>query len=171
VALLLVLLIGWGASVFGSQYIALDVNALRIANAIHVMALVLGFGAVLSVMFAGLRSLLGWIPFSVATRVAVTLDPGVWIGYTALMISGIFLRPALNPVMWIKLVLVLVAAANGIVALPSMKVLLAQPADAGIRDIPRPLAIQLFAQVTISQLAWWVTIFLSFFYISPTSQP
>lgn len=135
----------------------------RVAVMIHALSFVLGFGAVLSVMLCGLRVVLGKLAFSVAAKTAVTVDPGIWLGFALMVSSGALLNPnLLSNWMRAKLVLSLLACVNGILALPSMKTLLTLPTTGGLEVVPRPLRVQLLTQTTISQLSWWAMVFISY---------
>lgn len=152
-----------GLSSLASTCISLGSTPKRVLVMLHALSFVLGFGAVLSVMFCGLRVTLGKLTFSEAARTAVTVDPGIWLGFTLMTITGAFLNPDLqSPWVRVKLTLSFLACVNGILALPSMKALLTLPANGGLEIVPRPLRVQLLVQTSISQLTWWAMILISY---------
>ena len=151
------------AAVLASTQITLHGRARQIAVTLHSLAFVLGFGAVLSVMFCGLRVTLGNLQFLEAAKTAVTIDPGIWLGFMLMVITGAFLRPDLSsPWMLTKLLLALISCVNGILALPSMQSLLTLPPQGGLEVVPTPLRLQLLVQTAISQASWWTMAGISY---------
>lgn len=150
-------------STFAASQITLGPTARRIAVIAHALSFVVGFGAVLAVMLCGLRVMLGKLTFAEAARTAVVVDPGIWLGFLLMVISGAFLNPDLQSY-WVraKLLLAFIACVNGILALPSMKTLLALPSRGGLEVVPLPLRVQLLTQTSISQLSWWAMVFISY---------
>ncbi|RYZ16955.1 MAG: hypothetical protein EOO70_03220 [Myxococcaceae bacterium] len=152
-----------GGSLLASTVISLDGTARRIAVVLHSLSFVLGFGTVLAVMFCGLRVVLKQLNFLDAARTAVMVDPGIWLGFALMVITSAFLGPNLGS-HWLqaKVALALLSCVNGVLALPSMKVLLSLPATGGLEVVPGPLRLQLLTQTTISQVSWWTMVGISY---------
>jgi hypothetical protein len=152
-----------GGALFASTVISLDDTARRMAIVLHSLSFVLGFGTVLSVMFCGLRVVLKRLEFTEAAKTAVMVDPGIWLGFALMVITGAFLRPNLgSPWLQAKVALALISCVNGVLALPSMQVLLSLPSTGGLEVVPKPLRVQLLTQTTISQVSWWTMVGISY---------
>lgn len=166
-ALLLLLVIAvWCGVVFISPQISLSDSAWHLVKFFHLASLALGFGAVLVVDFCALAALVGRHSPAFATRMAATIDPVIWAGYAGLVLSGLFLHPDLNSTpMWIKLVAVLVAGGNGVLARNGMRAMLALPAETKVADIPRRLLVRVSAQAAVSQAVWWTAAIIGYFWI------
>ena len=122
---------------------------------VHLGALVLGLGGALSVDWVAGLYILGKRSFLELLRAADNAAAPIWGGYAGLVLSGLFLEPALNsPFTMLKLALVLVVGLNGVVALGVQRAL-AREADL------RWMAIGGSAAV-ISQLGWWGATIIGF---------
>lgn len=115
---------------------------------VHLAALVLGFGGVLSVDWVAALYLLGRRSFLDMVRAADNAAVPIWAGYAGLVLSGLLLEPALDsPVTLVKLGLVLVIGLNGVVALAVHRALTREP-DLRWMAIGGSVAV-------VSQLGWW----------------
>lgn len=115
---------------------------------VHLAALVLGFGGVLSVDWVAAMYLLGRRSFLDMVRAADNAAVPIWAGYAGLVLSGLLLEPALSsPVTLVKLGLVLVIGLNGAIALAVHRALSREP-DLRWMAIGGSVAV-------VSQLGWW----------------
>jgi hypothetical protein len=155
----------WCLAVLGSTAIDPDRTVRHFFKFVHIMALVLGFGAVLAVDTCGIAVLLGRRSPAFATRVAATVDPAIWAGYVVITLSGLMLSPHLTSVpMWIKLVAALLAGWNGVLARGTMRALLATPRDATLAAVPRSLTVRVLGHAVLSQVAWWTAAIIGYFW-------
>lgn len=131
--------------------------------ALHVLALVVSFGAVLVIDWHGLLWLAGRRGLSESTRLAAGAGPLIWGGLAGLIVSGALLHPNLSsPLTVTKLVLVLAVAWNG-AAMSALRRRMARlPAYAKPRDLPRRDWRIMMAATTVSQLGWWGAILIGF---------
>ncbi|MEU4215409.1 hypothetical protein [Actinoplanes sp. NPDC026623] len=130
---------------------------------VHLVSLVVGFGAVLVLEVYGASVVLGRRgPVEVA-RFAAALDPMIWAGLAGLVVSGAALSPNVgSPATWLKLSAVLVVALNGINAHHLCARLTALPATRTLRELPTRLKIRLLGTGAISQAAWWTAVLVGF---------
>jgi hypothetical protein len=113
----------------------------------HLVALVVGFGAVLSVDWVALLWMVGRRELGDVLRTADNVAVPIWAGYLGLVLSGACLAPELeNPLTLAKLGLVLLIGWNGLVAS-----WLSPALHAGS---DRALTLSGMSAV-ISQLGWW----------------
>ena len=121
----------------------------EVALFVHLAALLVGFGAVLSVDWVAALFILGKRNFHEMLRAADNAAVPVWAGYAGLVLSGLLLEPDLtSPVTIVKLVLVLVIGLNGVVALGLHRALGRGGADLRWMALGGMCA-------TVSQLGWW----------------
>lgn len=119
-----------------------------VALFVHLAALLVGFGAVLSVDWVAALFILGKRSFHEMMRAADNAAVPVWAGYAGLVLSGLLLEPDLtSPVTQVKLALVLVIGLNGVVAVGLHRAL-GRGADLRWMALGGMCA-------TVSQLAWW----------------
>ena len=119
-----------------------------VALFVHLGALILGFGGVLSVDWVGALYLLGRRSFLQVVQAADNAAVPIWAGYASLVFSGLLLEPNLDSTFTlVKLAMVLIIGLNGVVALAAHRAL-TRGADL------RWMAIGLSVAV-ISQLSWW----------------
>ena len=121
----------------------------EVALFVHLAALLVGFGAVLSVDWVAALFILGRRTFHEMLRAADNAAVPVWAGYAGLVLSGLLLEPDLeHPVTMLKLGLVLVIGLNGVVALGLHRALGRGGADLRWMALGGMCA-------TVSQLGWW----------------
>lgn len=126
-----------------------------VALFVHLGALILGFGGVLSVDWVAALYMLGKRNLLELVRAAENAAVPIWAGYAGLVLSGVILEPNLDsPFTMVKLTIVLVIGLNGVVALGVQRVL-ARDADL------RWMAVGGSAAV-ISQLGWWGATIIGF---------
>lgn len=127
----------------------------EVALFVHLGALVLGFGGVLSVDWVAGLYILGKRSLLEMVRAADNAAVPIWAGYAGLVLSGVLLEPNLNsPFTIAKLVVVLVIGLNGVVALGVQRAL-AREADLRWMAIGGSSAV-------ISQLGWWGATIIGF---------
>jgi hypothetical protein len=134
-----------------------------VALPLHVISLVIAFGAVLVIDWHGLLWLFGRRGLSESTRLAAAAGPLIWGGLFGLIASGALLHPNLSsPLTVIKLLLVLMVAWNG-AAMTTLRRRMAQlppyvkPTDLPVRDWA-----MLMSATVISQVGWWGAILIGF---------
>lgn len=121
----------------------------EVALFVHLAALLVGFGAVLSVDWVAALFILGKRSFHEMLRAADNAAVPVWAGYAGLVLSGLLLEPDLgNPVTQVKLALVLLIGLNGVVALGLHRALGRGGADLRWMALGGMCA-------TVSQVGWW----------------
>jgi hypothetical protein len=147
---------------------------------VHLMSLVVGFGAVIVLDVYGASTLLGLRgrraasaprhsartkrrgPVEVA-RFATSVNPMIWTGLAGLVVSGAALSPNVDSaVTWLKLLAVLAVAVNGINAHHLCSKLTPLPTTLTIRDLPTRLKVRLLGTGAVSQAAWWTAILVGY---------
>ncbi|MBV9170452.1 MAG: recombinase family protein [Chloroflexi bacterium] len=153
------LVVAWAGVVLLSSLVAPGPGIVRIALFGHLAALVVGFGAVLFVDWHGLLFLARRRSHRDVVAVACSAHPLIWLGVAGLAATGVFLRPNLSaPLTWVKLGLVLVLAANGMVA----AALSGRLRELGDR-LPSTRLLMIGGVVAaISQAAWWGSTLIGF---------
>ena len=140
------------AALWMTMHVRADMSLHTVALFIHVMSLVVGFGAVLAVDFQAAMWMLGRRRLIDVTRFGAATHALIWIGLGGLVLSGILLHPDLSSTLTrIKLGLVLIIALNGIVAM-GVQSKLDQTRE---QKPPVGLLIRATVAVMISQGAWW----------------
>jgi len=148
------------------MHLQADSSLLAVALFMHIMSLVVGFGAVLAVDFQALMWMLGRRELADVTRFGAATHALIWIGLAGLVLSGILLHPDLSSTPTrIKLLLVLVVALNGLSALGVQERLDRTP---GQRP-PVGLLIRATVAVLISQGGWWGAAAIGFVNIQSAS--
>jgi hypothetical protein len=118
---------------------------------VHLAALVLGFGSVLVSDLIGMLWLTGRKTVHELVNLLDVLQVAIWFGFELLVVSGAFLTPDLEKSrVQIKMVLVLVAAINGLWAHSLSGQLRAATPVPG-----KSLIVKVVAAGAVSQLAWW----------------
>lgn len=154
----------WGLSISLSALLKPSAEVQQLAAAVHILALVVSFGAVVVVDWHGLLWLFGRRDLRECTRVATTANPLIWAGLAGLLASGALLRPDLGQLLvWAKLVAVLLVLLNGV----SVSALAGDLETMSTRaTIGGPMAVhlrrRLLASNALSGLAWWAAIIIGF---------
>lgn len=114
----------------------------------HLVFLVIGFGAVLTVDWVGLLWATGQRTFEDVVAAGANVSVPIWIGFVGLCVSGLFLEADLtSPITQVKLALVFLAGWNGLAA---------GLLHARLADEPSPALFALAGScATVSQLCWW----------------
>lgn len=125
---------------------------------VHMIALVIGFGAVFTVDWCGLLWLLGRRSLEELAKLGAAVHLPIWLGLFGLVLSGMLLQPDLSaPLTWVKLGLVLMITLNGL----HVYVLGERMSRLGA-DVPRHLLRRASAAAAISQLGWWGATIIGF---------
>lgn len=121
----------------------------------HVSALVLAFGAVLAIDWVAMLWLLGRRRLDDVLRAAADAQVPIWVGYAALVVTGLLLEPDLaNPLTRLKVGLVLLVGWNGLVALWLHRLLSDRPRRAHV--------VVSLASGAVSQAGWWGALLIGF---------
>ncbi|MGH3797995.1 MAG: DUF4389 domain-containing protein, partial [Pseudonocardiaceae bacterium] len=126
---------------------------------VHLAALVVGFGAVLTVDWMALLWLLRRRSLGALTSLAAAAHPLIWLGLVGLVLSGALCKPDLSAfVTWVKMTLVLLVTLNG------LHVYAIGERLARVRDgvVPRQLLRRAGAAAAVSQLGWWGAMIIGF---------
>lgn len=130
---------------------------------VHILAMVLAFGAIMLVDWHGFLWLLGRRELSETIRLDGAATPLIWIGIAAMLTTGAFLYPDLgNPLTVVKLVAVLVLILNGIMLLPLMRRLVVMPPTTSFAGLTVGHRIHMLSCLVISQVSWWAAIIIGF---------
>jgi hypothetical protein len=123
-----------------------------VALFLHLVSLVVGFGAVLAVDWVALLWAVRRRHFSDVLRAADNVHVPVWVGYAGLLVTGTLLNPDLGSRLTsLKIALVLVVGWNGALAMALHRGLVAAPSG----EVPRRLIVWAGLSATVSQVGWW----------------
>jgi hypothetical protein len=152
---------GWLASVLVGHYVDCGPELHRIGLAVHILALVLSFGAILVVDWLGLLWLLGKVEMHASGKLEAAAKPLIWGGLALLLVSGALIDPDLtSPVTAVKLTCVLILMLNGLSIEPAMHRLLALPPGTRFTELTRRLRLRLMIALTVSQTCWWTAVLI-----------
>lgn len=151
----------WLASVLIGRHVDFGPELHRIGLAIHILALVVSFGAILVVDWMGLLWLLGRAQMHESGKLEAAAKPLIWGGLTLLLASGALIHPDLtNPATAFKLGCVLVLMLNGLSIAPAIHRLLALPAATRFGQLARALRVRLMIALSVSQTCWWAAVLI-----------
>ncbi|TJZ42876.1 hypothetical protein FCH28_33900 [Streptomyces piniterrae] len=140
------------AACWAAAHLHADPPLQTAARFLHLVALIVGLGAVLAVDWFGVLWMLGRRRLTDVLQTACTLQVPIWAGLAGLVVTGSFLGPNLAaPLTLFKLGLVLAITLNGLYAHWLGQRLHQHKAT----EVPRRLRIQAGAATAISQLGWW----------------
>jgi hypothetical protein len=155
--------LAWLLSVTLSTAVHVDSFVHNIAVVLHVMCMVLAFGAIILLDWHGFLWLLGRRRLAETIRLDGAATPLIWGGLAGMLATGVLLTPHLtNPMTDVKLAAVLVLSLNGIMLIPLMRRLARLPADAAFRDLTVGQRTHLIVCLVISQACWWTAIVIGF---------
>ena len=155
----LAIMAGWTAMFLTAPHVRASADVQRIALFVHLAALVLGFGAVLSLDWSGLMWILRRHDLVTLVRIAQVVHTPVWLGLGGLALSGMLLGPdTAAPLTVLKLLAVLAVAINGLGAAVVQRRLLALNG----RTPPVALLLTAVLVATVSQLGWWTATVVGF---------
>ena len=153
----------WLLSVTLSTAVHVDTFVHNIAVVMHVLFLVVAFGAIILVDWHGFLWLLGRRELAEIIRLDGAATPLIWGGLAGLLATGVFLTPHLNnPMTDVKLAAVLVLSLNGILLIPLMRRLARLPSGSSFTDLPVGQRLHMMSGLVISQLCWWTAIIIGF---------
>ncbi|MFF1250871.1 hypothetical protein ACFVYC_00010 [Pseudarthrobacter sp. NPDC058329] len=153
----------WLLAVMLAPAIAAGQPIRALAISVHIIAMVLGFGAILLVDWHGFLWLIGKRQLAETIRLDGAASPLIWSGTALLLLSGAFLNPALgNPWTVVKLGAVLVLMLNGIMLIPLMRRLVVMPRSTTFASLPVGQRIHMLLCLGISQACWWAAIVIGF---------
>ncbi len=154
----------WLASVLIGGFLDPGPEIHGVALAVHILALVLAFGAILVLDWVGLLWLLGRRDVHDTRRLDSAAQPLIWGGLAILLVSGALLHPELSsPPTQIKLVSILVLMLNGLVLTRTMKQLHRLPPGTLFTAMAAGLRARLLAALCISQTCWWTSVLVGLF--------
>jgi transposase-like protein len=158
-----IILAGLLAALWVSTLVPATYELRPVAQSLHVLSLVVAFGAVLVIDWHGLLWLAGRRGLTESTRLAAGAGPLIWGGLAGLIATGALLHPNLHsPLTVTKLVLVLAVAWNG-AAMSALRRRMAQlPAYVKPADLPRRDWRLMMTATVISQVGWWGAIIIGF---------
>jgi hypothetical protein len=129
-----------------------------VALFIHLISLVVGFGAVLAVDWYGLLSLSRRVTIGDVVLIAERMTPLIWIGLAGLAASGVLLKPDLGSwLVVIKLCCVLGVGIVGVLALATSRQM--------ERQMPTPTRSLIHRGMVLaglSQSFWWTAVLIGF---------
>ncbi|WP_155370149.1 hypothetical protein [Catellatospora vulcania] len=153
------LLVAWGVLIVAVPYVPTSAEIRPVVLFVHLAALVLGFGAVLTVDWFGLMWMLGRQDLVTLVSVARVVQTPIWIGLSVLVVSGALLSPdTSSPLTVVKLIAVLAVALNGQWAERVQERL---AATSGAQPSRRLLAAAV-SVAAISQVGWWTATLVGF---------
>lgn len=129
---------------------------------IHLFSLVLAYGSVLVVDWAGLWFVLKQRSKEDLLKLTGTTQPLIWLGLLGLVVSGVFLHPNLHkPLTLFKMALVAIIFINGLNLHFVQKAMKAEKIE-NFWQLPGKLKLWSAASITISQLAWLGAMIIGF---------
>lgn len=135
---------------------------MEFALLLHLVSVILGFGAVLSVDFIGLKWMLGKKKLADVIAISSNAQPLIWLGYAGLITSGLFLHPDLGKTrVVIKMIAVVLAGLNG-VNLHFVQKRSKELASKTIKNVPFKFLVWSTVSISLSQLFWWTAIIVGF---------
>ena len=129
-----------------------------VALFIHLISLVVGFGAVLAVDWYGLLSLSRRVTIGDVLLTAERMTPLIWIGLAGLTASGVLLKPNLNS--WLVVVKLCCGVGVGIVGVLALST--SRAIERLMPAPPRSLIHRGMALAGASQTFWWTAVIIGF---------
>lgn len=130
--------------------------------AAHLVALIVGMGAVICIDIIGLLWVFGRAKAELLEKVAGVTQRVIWVGWGGLVLSGIgliVLKDQIDSLMVIKLFFVAMIGING-VALHFIKHMVG--GVVGFKDVPTAYKYHIVAATVVSQVGWWGAITIGF---------
>jgi hypothetical protein len=155
--------LAWLLTVILSAAVHVDALVHTIAVVLHVLSLVLAFGAIILVDWHGFLWLIGRRGLAEIIRLDGAATPLIWGGLAGMLATGVFLNPHLtNPMTDVKLAAVLVLSLNGIMLIPLTRRLARLPTSSSFKDLTVGQRTHLLLCLVISQVCWWTAIVIGF---------
>ncbi|MCM0673165.1 hypothetical protein NCC78_00225 [Micromonospora phytophila] len=153
------LLVAWTAMFLVAPHVGVSAGVRQLALFAHLAALVLGFGAVLTLDWFALLWLLRRRTLATVMQVARGVHTPIWLGLGGLTLSGVVLAPDTStPLTVVKLVAVLAVAINGLCARQVQRRL----AELNRKSPPLRLLLTAALVMVISQAGWWTATTIGF---------
>ncbi len=153
---LAVLVVVWADAVVVGGQLNPPRLVFQAAVLVHLASLAVGLGGVVAIDAVGLRWLRGRRPLGDVLRVGADVELPIWLGYAGLLVSGALLAPDLSqPLMWVKLLLVLGIGVGGLNAYRLRRAAATYPALLTRADAPPGLVRRAAVAAVVSQLCWW----------------
>ncbi|MGW4893816.1 hypothetical protein ACWEQL_16345 [Kitasatospora sp. NPDC004240] len=150
----------WATSTWTAGQLHVGPAVHTVALFIHLAALVVGFGAVLTIDYLGLLWMLGRRTLRQVVDFTAPLHVPVWGGLAGLTLSGVMLEPQLSSgLTQVKLGLVLLIALNGLYATTLHRRL----EEYGDERPPAALLARGGASALVSQAGWWGAVLIGFY--------
>ncbi|WP_213450538.1 hypothetical protein [Rhizomonospora bruguierae] len=150
----------WIAVVVSAAHLHVNPAIHEAALFLHLAAVVLGFGAVLTVDWVGLLWILRQRTLSAVAQAAHTAHLPIWLGLAGLAVTGALLSPHVSsPRTAVKLGAVLIVALNGLYA-GQIQQRLSRYGDG--TPVPRALLLRSMTAAGISQAGWWTAVIIGF---------
>jgi hypothetical protein len=150
----------WEAAVWIAPSIRVGPALHRFALFGHLAALVIGFGAVLTIDWLGLLLITHRRNLDSVVHAAHGAQGLVWLGLISLLITGLLLEPDTSSrTTMVKLIAVLAVALNGVY----LEGLIDQlAAESSAPPWPIPIWIRGGLALTISQVGWWTAMVIGY---------
>ncbi len=124
----------------------------------HLIALAVGFGAVLAVDWYGLLFLRGLLSMGDVLTVAHRLSPLIWLGLMGLTVTGALLEPDLGSALTlVKMACVVGTAVVGVLAQATKRQMVRR-----LPVLPRGLLLRGMVIAAASQALWWAAVLIGF---------
>lgn len=147
----------WATSLVVSAHVTVEPALHEWALFLHLTAIIVGMGAVLTLDWLAVRWLLGRLSLRGLLATAAECHLVIWTGWVVLVLSGALLSPDLSsPLTRVKVAAVLVAGLNGLAA-HAMQRHLERRSTVGLR-----LLVLAGTVATISQAGWWTAVAVGF---------
>lgn len=151
------LTLAWALSLAVSAHVTVDPALHEWALFLHLTAIIVGMGAVLTLDWLAVRWLLGHLSLRDLLATAAECHLVIWTGWVVLVLSGALLSPDLSsPLTRAKVAAVLVAGLNGLAA-HAMQRHLERRSTVGLR-----LLVLAGTVASISQAGWWTAVVVGF---------
>ena len=140
----------------------MDIQIYHVLAFIHLISMIIGFGAVVVVDTFGLLWVLKKIKLETVNQTANITQKLIWLGWLGLVISGTILvvrRGSVSNITWIKIFFVAMLGVNGI-----FLHLIKKNFDKlkNMEHIPAIYKFRIALTSVISQVGWWGAIIIGF---------
>ncbi len=137
-----------------------------VALFIHIIGFAVAFGSVVVIDTAGFLWLMGKRGFGLGrvSRIADVTQPLIWLGFSALVVSGLYMQLEIgraDTTSLIKFGLVAALGLNGIVLHRLKRALARFPDDASLHQIGAYVPA-MFVSTAVSQIGWWGAALIGF---------
>ncbi len=140
----------------------MTISPYHVLTFIHLISLIIGFGAVLVIDTSGLLWILKKRSLSFVQSVAEVTQPLIWIGWSGLVLSGsalLIMKGSVSGLTAIKLFFVALLGLNGLYLHITKQ---SFPTSPDTISIPSILKFRITIASTLSQIGWWGAIIIGF---------